>query len=97
MTRRHRPNGSGMEVSRKRKANGSPKQGRNFRGSPTEVSAPTSFRQGDPNYLPKILAAKLKPGLSHAYVYHDDWCAIFRGEECDCDPDVIVRGDGDTH
>lgn len=29
-----------------------------------------------------------KPGLHHVAVYHDDWCAIFKEQLCDCDPDV---------
>lgn len=33
----------------------------------------------------------LKAGLSagtvvHVAVYHDDWCAIFRGGRCNCQP-----------
>jgi hypothetical protein len=24
-------------------------------------------------------------------VYHDDWCRVYRGGYCDCDPEVEVR------
>lgn len=29
-----------------------------------------------------------KPGLHHVYIYHDDWCGVFFGRECDCEPIV---------
>ena len=28
--------------------------------------------------------------LSQTRIYHDDWCAIFRGGYCNCDPDIEV-------
>jgi hypothetical protein len=34
----------------------------------------------------------LKPGLLHIGVAHDDWCAIFKGGFCNCDPDILVGG-----
>lgn len=48
------------------------------------------------NYFRKVMSlVEEKPFpvgvLSHVYIYHDDWCGIFRGEACDCDP-VVVRG-----
>lgn len=24
----------------------------------------------------------------HVDVYHDDWCGIYRGDFCDCNPDI---------
>jgi hypothetical protein len=24
-------------------------------------------------------------------IYHDDWCAIYRGKYCNCDPDIKLR------
>jgi len=54
---------------------------------------------GTPNYLPKILklqaAGKMPPGvLSHAVILHDQWCAIYQGRSCDCNPDVSIHADG---
>jgi len=31
-------------------------------------------------------------GLYHINVYHDEWCSIFRGGDCTCEPAVVVRG-----
>lgn len=28
------------------------------------------------------------PGVWHADIKHDNWCAIFRGQYCNCDPDI---------
>ena len=25
------------------------------------------------------------------HVYHDDWCGIFSGERCNCDPSIMVE------
>lgn len=54
------------------------------------------------NYRGKLLSLiradelnKFKPGvLYHLDFYHDDWCAVFRGGVCDCNPDVRVRENG---
>jgi hypothetical protein len=48
------------------------------------------------NYLKKLIKlfdqAKLpKAGLVVLDVYHDDWCAIYRGRYCNCDPDIRLR------
>jgi hypothetical protein len=24
-------------------------------------------------------------------IYHDDWCGIYRGGYCDCDPEIQLR------
>ena len=24
-------------------------------------------------------------------IYHDDWCAIYRGTYCDCEPEIKLR------
>jgi hypothetical protein len=29
--------------------------------------------------------------LSGVDIYHDDWCRIYRGGYCNCDPDIVVR------
>ena len=26
--------------------------------------------------------------VNHIPIYHDDWCEIFNGGECNCNPDV---------
>jgi len=37
-------------------------------------------------------AETLKPGtLSVFDVLHDDWCQIFNGADCNCDPDVRLK------
>jgi hypothetical protein len=30
-------------------------------------------------------------GLEMIEVYHDDWCAIYRGRFCNCYPDIRIR------
>jgi hypothetical protein len=32
-----------------------------------------------------------KVGLELVEVYHDDWCAIYSGRYCNCDPDIRLR------
>jgi hypothetical protein len=29
--------------------------------------------------------------LTEADVYHDDWCRIYRGGYCNCEPEIRVR------
>lgn len=32
-----------------------------------------------------------KPGtVTQLRVAHDDWCGVFKGRACDCDPDIDV-------
>jgi hypothetical protein len=46
------------------------------------------------NYFEKLIKlveeGKVIPGLSEVAVYHDDWCAVYRGGYCDCDPEVKI-------
>ncbi len=49
----------------------------------------------EPNYLKPLcwlLATGViapKPGeVRFVEVAHDDWCAIFKGEPCDCEPEI---------
>jgi len=51
-----------------------------------------------PNYIRALKAAirsgKLKTAAGqvvHIDVAHDDWCAIFKGGICNCDPEVSFR------
>ena len=30
-------------------------------------------------------------GVHHIDIYHDDWCASFRGGACDCEPEIKIR------
>jgi hypothetical protein len=43
-------------------------------------------------HLPRVpVNAPFEPGeLHHLAVFHDDWCAIFKGKECNCNP-IIER------
>jgi hypothetical protein len=29
-------------------------------------------------------------GLHMVTIYHDDWCGIFAGTRCNCDPDITL-------
>jgi len=45
------------------------------------------------NYTAKVLAiARANPGtgLKNIAVCHDDWCAIYKGGYCNCEPDVTI-------
>lgn len=44
-----------------------------------------------PAYLPAVVAIgkTATPGVvTHVNVCHDDWCGIFKGTPCDCNPVV---------
>jgi hypothetical protein len=46
------------------------------------------------NYTDKLKEAgeKLTPGQVHEVdVCHDDWCAIFRDNPCNCEPEIRPR------
>jgi hypothetical protein len=48
-----------------------------------------------PNYVRKILE-KLKNrrppvGVTNVLIRHDDWCDIFKGKPCNCNPGVIME------
>lgn len=32
-----------------------------------------------------------KGNVAHAFVSHDDWCGIYSGAECNCDPDILIH------
>jgi hypothetical protein len=56
--------------------------------------------QHDHNYLVKLrrLAEEgtLPRGEFHlASIAHDDWCGIYRGDLCDCEPDIYIERDGE--
>jgi hypothetical protein len=45
-----------------------------------------------PGYLHRILSADLalRPGVHIAAIEHDRGCAIYRGGDCDCVPDISM-------
>ena len=50
------------------------------------------------NYEAKVLKLieenpKLMCGLADIDIRHDNWCAVYGGHPCNCDPDVKVRGE----
>jgi len=54
-----------------------------------------ALARGRRGYLHRVLAAvgnggKLTPGVHHPAVEHDRTCGIYRGQDCDCVPNVSV-------
>jgi hypothetical protein len=50
-------------------------------------------------YEHRLAAAGLHmtPGVHHATIEHDGWCAIYRGGQCTCVPNITISGpDGVT-
>ena len=51
------------------------------------------------NYAAKLLAlGELgligEPGkVQEVDIYHDDWCGVYRGQPCNCNPEIKVRPD----
>ena len=48
------------------------------------------------NYMKKLMdmqaRGELPPGgLSDVDVAHDDWCGVYTGSYCNCDPDITLR------
>ena len=41
--------------------------------------------------LAALAASMNEGGLHIVNVLHDDWCSIWKGGPCDCNPDVAVR------
>jgi len=35
-----------------------------------------------------FLRGECKPGINQINVLHDDWCNIWRGQECNCDFEI---------
>jgi hypothetical protein len=53
-------------------------------------------RRRQHNYLNKLLAMQARGalptcGVSQLEIAHDDWCRIYLGGYCNCDPDIRVR------
>ena len=48
------------------------------------------------NYLKKLMKlyeqGKIpSTSLTVVDIYHDDWCGVYQGEYCNCDPDIQLR------
>jgi hypothetical protein len=48
------------------------------------------------NYMKKLVElykqGKLPTrGVSDIYFFHDDWCGIYRGRRCNCEPNIEIR------
>ena len=48
------------------------------------------------NYMKKLLKLQAegklpKVGVNEVDVAHDDWCQVYRGGYCNCDPDIWLR------
>ena len=55
----------------------------------------SSRKENKMNYMKKVLDLaneKIidsdKPNIYHIGVFHDDWCDIFKGGSCNCNPEV---------
>lgn len=46
------------------------------------------------NYLKKIARLKITAGVQQLNVQHDDWCAVYTGGYCDCDPFIVDKRTG---
>jgi hypothetical protein len=48
------------------------------------------------NYMKKLLhileTMDLPPTVTHILIRHDSWCGAYRGEACNCDPDIVFPG-----
>lgn len=48
-------------------------------------------RDRTPNYLPAVAAiahTATRGMVNHVNIYHDEWCGIFKGKVCNCNPRV---------
>jgi hypothetical protein len=50
-----------------------------------------------PNYAQKLQyrwrigALPRAVGLHMVTIWHDDWCGIYQGKACNCDPDITLK------
>jgi hypothetical protein len=42
------------------------------------------------HYLYRIGALPREVGVHQVAVYHDNFCGVFQGKRCDCDPDITL-------
>lgn len=53
-----------------------------------------NYREKALRQVRQHLESEPEPDVYHQYIAHDDWCGIWSGRECDCDPDVwLERGE----
>ncbi len=50
-------------------------------------------------YMNRLLLAQEKlqlprSGLLHCTIAHDSWCAIYKGKQCNCHPEITFKRDG---
>ena len=48
------------------------------------------------NYVKKLLALHRQgkinsPNVFGIDIYHDDWCGVYRGQYCNCNPEIKLR------
>ena len=47
------------------------------------------------NYFKKVMELSkldaVKKGHSTISIHHDEWCKIYKGKYCNCDPDVELK------
>jgi hypothetical protein len=48
------------------------------------------------NYMKKLLELREQgklptEGVSDVFIFHGDWCGIYRGRRCNCQPIIEVR------
>ena len=44
--------------------------------------------------LQKLITEGKISGVKDVDIFHDDWCAIYDGGYCNCDPDIKIRKAG---
>jgi hypothetical protein len=48
------------------------------------------------NYLKKLAklhdmgAMDLAPGVHDVAIAHDEWCGVYKGKHCNCNPDITI-------
>jgi hypothetical protein len=57
----------------------------------------TDSKNKTPVYVREIIdkfeEGSFLPGLHHVDVLHDEWCGIFKGKDCNCNPEIQLGGD----
>lgn len=54
----------------------------------------TRFYNDYVRHLPEVSFDRLlQPGMSHLVCFHDEWCAIYRGGDCNCNVEIKLHED----
>jgi len=62
---------------------------RNERRRQAAKARQNGFFEDYVRHLPEVGPGFLgQPGITHMVCFHDDWCRIYDGEGCNCEPDV---------